>query len=107
MTTGRYRSIRFGAGDEFVPLAADETSVWVSVELDEKTCRRVASLLASRPDVRPTIDDGEDLEFLRWFPGLRRLSVASLRLRSIDGLRHVAATLEDQSRPRRTSRFSC
>lgn len=95
MTTGRYRWIRLGAGDEFVPLAADETAVRVSIALDDDTCRRVASLLASRPDVRLTIEHGEDLEFLRWFPGLRRLSLASLRLRSIDGLRHVAATLED------------
>lgn len=72
----------------------NETIVRIPTVLDADACRRIADLLASRPDVTLQIEGGEDLEFLRWFPGLRRLSSLSLRLRSIDGLRHVAAGLE-------------
>ena len=32
---------------------------------------------------------------LRWFPGLSSLAARSLRLGSLDGLRHVAGSLEE------------
>ena len=56
--------------------------------------QRIAELLVARPDVRLDILAGEDLEMLRWYPGLRALGAHSLRLRSIEGITHVASTLE-------------
>jgi hypothetical protein len=92
--TARFRRILNGAPDELVPLAPDETSIIVEREMPEAVHRGLAALVADRPDVGLSLRAGEDLEMLRWYPGLRRLNGTSLRLRSLDGLRHVAGTLE-------------
>ena len=94
MESGRWRWIQQGSKAELGPLAPDETVVRMMATFDEGIYRRIAELLASRPDVRLQTEHGEDLEFLQWFPGLRRFAAQSLRVQSIDGLRHVANTLE-------------
>jgi hypothetical protein len=90
-----FRWIRSGAADELTPLRRNETWIRVDRVLPEDAWTRVADLLSSRPDVQLSIEAGEDLEMLRGFPGLRRLAARSLRLRSLDGLRHVAGSLEE------------
>ena len=90
-----FRWIRSGAGDELTPLRQNETWVRVDRVLPEDAWPRLAELLSSRPDVQLSIEAGEDLEMLRWFPGLHSLAARSLRLTSLDGLRHVAGALEE------------
>jgi hypothetical protein len=92
--TGSFRSVRSGTPDELGPLREDETWIRVTGELSTSTWRQLADTIAERPDVELSIEVGEDLEMLRWFPGLRRLAARSLRLRSIAGVRRVADPLE-------------
>ena len=83
-----------GTPDELVRLRDVETWVRVWTELGDDAWQTVASWFAERPTLRLSVERGEDLEMLRWFPGLRRLNASSLRLRSLEGLRHVSDTLE-------------
>lgn len=92
--SGLYRWVRHGTPDELEPLLDDETSVSVDAVVSDDVHQRIARLLAARPDARLEILAGEDLEMLRWYPRLRALGAHSLRLRSIEGLGHVASTLE-------------
>jgi len=84
----RWRDIRSReAAEAALPLLRNETAVRLRERLTDEGYRRVAELLEGRPDVGLWVDDqGEDLELLRWFPGLRRLQARSLRLRSIEGV---------------------
>lgn len=91
---GHYRKIAHGTAEELAPLRDDETWVRVWTELAEDAWQLVATWFADRPSMHLSIERGEDLEMLRWFPNLRRLSARSLRLRSLDGMRHVAGSLE-------------
>jgi hypothetical protein len=75
-------------------LRDDETWIRVTGELPASAWKALADRIAERPDVELSIEVGEDVEMLRWFPGLRRLAARSLRLRSIAGVRYVADTLE-------------
>ncbi len=88
-----YRLIQRGTADELVPLRGDETSVRVWTELDDVAWRAIAAWFVERPSLHLSVERGDDLEMLRWFPGLRDLGATSLRLRSLDGLRHVAGSL--------------
>ena len=90
-----FRWIRSGAGDELTPLRQNETWVRVDRVLPEDAWPRVAELLSSRPHVQLSVEAGADLEMLRWFPELHSLAARSLRLSSLDGLRHVAGALEE------------
>jgi hypothetical protein len=90
----RIRTITRGTTEELAPLADDTRIVRVRADLPDPAWATVAFWFARRPDLQLSIERGEDLEMLRWFPGLRRLSTGSLRLRSLDGLRHVAGSLE-------------
>ena len=90
----RIRTVARGTADELAPLGDDVRTVRVQADLPETTWQTIATWFAGRPDLHLSIERGEDLEMLRWFPGLRRLSAMSLRLRSLDGLRHVAGSLE-------------
>jgi hypothetical protein len=92
---GRYRKIERATRDELAPLQDDETWVRVWTEMPDQAWQTIASWFADRPDLRLTIEWGADLEMLRFFTGLRRLDASSLRLRSLEGLRHVAGTLEE------------
>ena len=88
------RWVRSGTDDELRPLAATVERVIVDSELDDATWRRIGELVAPVPEVELSIQRGEDLEMLRWVPGLPRLHVGSLRLRSLDGIEHVLPSLE-------------
>jgi hypothetical protein len=90
----RYRLIQRGTKEELAPLRDNETSVRVSTELPDDVWQAVAEWFVDRPGLLLSLERGENLEMLRWFPGLRRLQAPSTRLRSLDGLRHVADTLE-------------
>ena len=92
--TSRFRVVRTGDPEELAPLDPDETWIRVEDELPEVAWRALADLVADRPEVELSIEAGDDLEALRWFPGLRRLGARSVWLRSLDGLRHVHGSLE-------------
>lgn len=78
------------------PLADSETSVRVTETLTERHYKAVAELLRQKPDAVLWLDHhGPDLQMLRFFPGLRRLTVTSLRLTSCDEVRQVADSLEE------------
>ncbi len=91
---GRSRRIRFGAPDELVPLQPDETSIWVPRELDDDAWAAIGQLTAERTDVSLRVSGGDDLAWLRFTPTLRSLTVESLALRTLDGLRHARDSLE-------------
>ncbi len=88
------RWVRSGTDEELRPLGAAVERVIVDRELDGATWRRIGELLAPVTDVELSIQHGEDLEMLRWIPGLRRLHAGSLRLRSLDGIGHVLPSIE-------------
>ena len=88
------RWVRSGDEGELRGFDASVERVVVDGELDEATWRRIGELLSPLPDVELSIQRGDDIEMLRWIPGLRRLHVGSLRLRSLDGVGHVLPTLE-------------
>ena len=87
--------------DQLAPLAANENGLQFSSLPSPEHLRRIAELLEPRPDVPLRVYGGydgsiRDLEFLRYFPFLRRFSADSLydRLTSLDGLRHLPPMLE-------------
>jgi hypothetical protein len=90
----RSRTIAHGTQQELAPLRDDETWVRVWTELADDAWQTIAAWFVDRPALRLSVERGADLEMLRWFPALRRLGANSLRLRSLDGLRHVSGTLE-------------
>ena len=88
--------------EQLQPLGASDTRVQFSKALSDAEYRAVGQLLANRPDVALRVFGGydgsiRDLEFLRWFPGLRRFQADALwgSLRSIDGLRHLPPDLDE------------
>lgn len=80
-----------------LPLADEEDGFWVQADPGTEGYRHLGSLLAQRPDSVLSLDvhGMTDLGCLVHVPGLRRLVVTSLRLRSWEGIGHVADTLED------------
>jgi hypothetical protein len=87
--------------DQLAPLAPNENVLQFSSLPSEDQLRRIAELLQPRPDVALRVYGGydgtiSDLEFLRFFPFVRRFSADALynQLTSIDGLRHLPPTLE-------------
>ncbi len=93
--TIRWRAINSAKGAELQPLEPDEGALRLMRRLDEGGYRALAALMDGRPEVELWVDDqGPDAEFLAYFPGLRSLSLRSLRITSLDGVRHVAPTLE-------------
>ena len=78
------------------PLGPEEGGFWVQAALTEAGYRHLARLLADRPDawLSLSVHGMTDLACLAHTPGLRRLVVTSLRLRSWEGIGHVADTLE-------------
>jgi hypothetical protein len=89
------------SADQLRPLAPNETIVQFKAQLSDSELRQVATLLEGRADVTLRMYGGHDrdqidLEFLRLFPHLKRLSLDGLydRIAGFDGLRHVAASVE-------------
>lgn len=77
-------------------LDGDEGGFWVRGHLSDDGYRALAARLRERPDAWLSLaaHGTVDLELLEHFPGLRNLTVTSLRLRSWEGVRHVAGSLE-------------
>jgi hypothetical protein len=97
---------------ELSPLGPDHTTVQISSRLTDDEFRRLAEVMAGRPDVRLRVYGGysgsiPDLEFLRFFPRLRHFAVEVYGLPSIDGVRHLGDELESlligQTRSKRFS----
>ena len=95
--TDSLRLIRHGSDEELAPLGPAVRTVRVAGVLSDEAWQRLGAHVAGRPEIALSTRAGEDLEFLRWFPGLRHLSDDSLDLESLDGLRHVADSLDDLS----------
>jgi hypothetical protein len=88
--------------EQLRPLEPEVSRVQFSQGLTDDEYRAVAALLEHRPDVTLRAYGGygrtlPDLEWLRFFPGLRRLSIDALWgvLQSIDGLRHLSDDVEE------------
>lgn len=83
-------------GDPFRPLEPECKVVQFERPLTPDQLRRAGELVADRPDVQLYVylQASRDLDFLRYFPTLRRLQVALYSLDDITGLGHVAGTLE-------------
>jgi hypothetical protein len=86
--------------DQLRPLEPDVTLVQFSQGLTDDEYAAVAALLEDRPDVTLRAYGGygrtiRDLDWLRFFPHIRRISIDSLWgvLESIDGLRHLSDDL--------------
>jgi hypothetical protein len=90
---------RFFAGppskEDLRPLEPDVRQIWIGKSLDRRDYEQIGALCEDRDDIHLFIQNqDEDLGVLDAFPGLRSFEVASLRLRSLDGLEGVASTLE-------------
>jgi len=84
--------------DDLAPLPDYCHTVQFSERLTDDEMRAMADLMAEYPDVRLRVYGRSitDLEFLRFFPGVRRFSVdAMYELPSLDGIRHLSPDLED------------
>ncbi len=99
--------------EDFAPLVPEHTTVQISTRLTDDEFRRLAAFMEAYPEVRLRVYGGydnsiTDLEFLRYFPLLRRFSVdAMYELPSLDGIRHLSDELEDLVIGRtRSKRFS-
>jgi hypothetical protein len=70
--------------------------------------QQVSRLWNGRPDVELRLLGYavQDLDFLRYFPGLQRLNVQVPIVRNIDGLRHVADSLKEFTLASTTARLS-
>jgi hypothetical protein len=85
---------------DLLPLQPDCTTVQFTSRLSDDDMRLLAELLAGYPDVRLRVYgayDGSitDLDFLRFFPRLRRFAVEAYGLQSLDGIGHLSSDLED------------
>ena len=79
-------------GDPFRPLESDCTVVQFEQPLSDAELRRAAGLIADRPDVELYVHGraARDLDFLGYFPFLKRLHVALWELENTDGFASVA-----------------
>jgi hypothetical protein len=93
----RSLSGRTQGANPFRPLEAECRVVQFSQPLTPSELAKAGKLLAGRPDVQLYVYGraSHDLDFLKHFPKLKRLQAALYELESIDGLAHVAGTLEE------------
>jgi hypothetical protein len=85
--------------DAIGELPAETVQVQFQRRLSDTRFRHLGRLLVGRPEITLRVyhaDDVIDLEFLRWFPGLRSFAVDAMwpGVVSLDGLGHVASSLE-------------
>lgn len=94
--------------ESWEPLEPECTLVTIGQLLGSAELERVASLLSSRPDVTLHFHTraGRDLDFLRHFPGLRRLSIDLWELEDIAGFSHLRHGLESLHFGKTRKRFS-
>jgi internalin A len=90
------------------PLEQECTVLQFDQPLTTDELRAAGELLAGRPDVQLYVYGraAQDLEFLKHFPGLRRLQLALFELEDVKGLRHVTDTVEDFTFGRTKRTFS-
>jgi hypothetical protein len=84
-------------GDPFRPLEPHCKVIQFERPLTPSQLQKAGELVADRPDVQLYVysDASPNLDFLRYFPSLRRLHLALYYLDDIAGFSHVAASLED------------
>lgn len=103
------RNRGFGHGhDSFEPLGAECTLVTVGRPLEPAAWERLAGLMHGRPEIALRLHTaaGRDLEPLRFFPSLKRLSVDLYSLEDIAGFSHLQGSLEQLSFGKTKQRFS-
>jgi hypothetical protein len=86
-----------GLGDSFRPLEPNCKVVQFVQPMPAELLRRAADLIVDRPDVQLYVYGraSEDLDFLRYFHGLRRLHLALYELQDIAGFAHLKGGLEE------------
>src|ERR1043165_3894234 len=94
--------------DPWRPLHQHCRSLTVQTPKTDAELEQVAKLWNGRRDVELRLLGyaTQDLEFLRYFPGLERLHIESPTIRTIEGLRHVAGTLKQFALANTTVRLS-
>lgn len=87
--------------EDLAPLVPEHTTVQISSRLTDDEFRRLADFMAGYPNVRLRVYGGydgsiTDLDFLRFFPRLRRFSVDAIyELASLDGIGLLSEEVED------------
>jgi internalin A len=84
-------------GDPFRPLEPECKVIQFDWPLTPAQLQRAGALVADRPDVQLYVylNASRDLDFLQYFPTLRRLHVAIYELEDIAGFARVAGSLEE------------
>lgn len=107
---GRPERVRFfgRAPDSFRPLAAECTLATIGQPLTAAELDHVAGLIRGRPEVTLRFHSkaARDLEFLRHFPRLARLSVDLWELEDIAGFSHLQGSVEHLHFGKTRKRFS-
>lgn len=86
--------------EDLAPLVPEHTTVQISTRLTDAEFQRVATFMEAYPEVRFRVYGGydgsiTDLEFLRFFPRLRRFAVDAIyELPALDGIRHLSEDLD-------------
>jgi hypothetical protein len=95
-------------GDPFRPLEPECKVVQFHQPLTRSQLERAGELVAGRPDVQLYVyfDASRDLNFLQYFPNLRRLHVALYKLEDVSGLAAVAPSLEELTLGKTKKTFS-
>ena len=95
LSTDRAMAERFG--DPFRPLEPDCRVIQFNQPLTPEQLRRAGGLIADRPDVELYVYGraSRDLDFLQYFPTLRRLHVALYELDDIAGFAWLKGGLEE------------
>jgi internalin A len=80
-------------GDPFRPLEADCKVIQFDQPLTDAQLRQASSLISDRPDVQLYVHGraSRDLDFLGFFPGLKRLDISLYELENIDGFASAGA----------------
>lgn len=87
--------------EDLAPLVPEHTTIQISSRLTDDDFHRLADFMADYPHIRLRVYGGydgsiTDLDFLRFFPKLRRFSVDAIyELPSLDGIGHLSEELED------------
>jgi hypothetical protein len=94
--------------DAWRPLPEGCRALCVQTPKTDADMQRLGNLWNGRRDIELRLLGYavQDLEFLRYFPGLQRLNVEVPIVRNVDGLRHVADSLKQFALANTTARLS-